>query len=187
MAPLDTGSFDRGLGKTVDWRLVGCYLVLVLIGWLNIYASIHSAEPGSIFSWSVRSGKQAIWIATAIVLDIIILFVVIINTIKLAVFSRRQEISIMRYVGATNWFIRGPFLVEGIIIGMISAAIAAGIVFIVYSNVVDVIGMRVMTILSSPLVPPEYLMRNLLIIFIALGVGIGSTGSIISMRKFLEA
>ena len=76
MAPLDTGSFDRGLGKTVDWRLVGCYLVLVLIGWLNIYASIHSAEPGSIFSWSVRSGKQAIWIATAIVLDILILFVV---------------------------------------------------------------------------------------------------------------
>ena len=76
MAPLDTGSFDRGLGKTVDWRLVGCYLALVLIGWLNIYASIHSAEPGSIFSWSVRSGKQAIWIATAIVLDVLILFVV---------------------------------------------------------------------------------------------------------------
>ena len=76
MAPLDTGSFDRGLGKTVDWRLVGCYLALVLIGWLNIYASIHSAEPGSIFSWSVRSGKQAIWIATAVVLDVLILFVV---------------------------------------------------------------------------------------------------------------
>ena len=76
MATLETGSFDRGLGKTVDWRLVGCYLALVLIGWLSIYASIHSAEPGSIFSWSVRSGKQAIWIATAIVLDVLILFVV---------------------------------------------------------------------------------------------------------------
>ena len=76
MATLETGSFDRGLGKTVDWRLVGCYLALVLIGWVNIYASIHSAEPGSIFSWSVRSGKQAIWIATAIVLDVLILFVV---------------------------------------------------------------------------------------------------------------
>ena len=76
MAAIDSGSFDRGLSKTVDWRLVGCYLLLVLIGWLNIYASIHSAEPGSIFSWSVRSGKQAIWIATAIVLDVLILFVV---------------------------------------------------------------------------------------------------------------
>ena len=76
MAAIDSGSFDRGLGKTVDWRLVGCYLLLVLIGWLNIYASIHSSEPGSIFDWSVRSGKQAIWIATALVLDILILFVI---------------------------------------------------------------------------------------------------------------
>ena len=71
-----TGSFDRGLGKTVDWRLVGCYLLLVLIGWLNIYASIHSTEPASIFAWSARSGKQAIWIATALVLDVFILFVI---------------------------------------------------------------------------------------------------------------
>ena len=71
-----SGSFDRGLGKTVDWRLVGCYLLLVLIGWINIYASIHSTEPSSIFAWSARSGKQAIWIATALVLDIFILFII---------------------------------------------------------------------------------------------------------------
>ncbi len=126
--------------------------------------------------------------SVAIMLFLVLISIIVVsNMIKLTVFARAREISIMKYIGATNWFIRGPFLVEGIIIGMISAAIAAGIVFIVYSNVVDVIGMKVMTILSSPLVPPEYLMRNLLIIFIALGVGIGSTGSIISMRKFLEA
>ena len=70
------GSFDRGLGKTVDWSLVACYLVLVLIGWLNIYASIHSTEPSSILDWSARSGKQAVWIATAFLLDIFILFVI---------------------------------------------------------------------------------------------------------------
>ncbi len=69
-------SLDRGLGKTVDWWLVGCYLLLVLIGWLNIYASIHSTEPSSIFDWTARSGKQAIWIATALLLDILILFVI---------------------------------------------------------------------------------------------------------------
>jgi rod shape determining protein RodA len=70
------GSFDRGLKKTVDWWLIGCYLLLVLIGWLNIYASIHSTEPSSIFDWSARSGKQAIWILTAFTLDILILFVI---------------------------------------------------------------------------------------------------------------
>ena len=71
-----TGSFDRGLRKTVDWRIVGCYLLLVLIGWLNIYASIHSTEPASIFDWSARSGKQFVWMLTAFVLDILILFVI---------------------------------------------------------------------------------------------------------------
>ena len=71
-----SGSFERGLGKTVDWWIVGCYLLLVLIGWINIYASIHSTEPATIFDWTARSGKQFVWILTAFVLDILILFVV---------------------------------------------------------------------------------------------------------------
>lgn len=116
---------------------------------------------------------------------IIVSIVVVSNTIKLTVFARAKEISIMKYVGATNWFVRGPFLVEGIIIGLISSAVAAGIVYVFYSRVVDLIGVQVMTILSSPLVPASYLLSNLVIIFIAMGVGIGSTGSVISMRKFL--
>ena len=70
---------------------------------------------------------------------------------------------------------------------MISAALAVGIVYIVYSNIIDTVGIKVMAILSSPLVPADYLITNLIIIFLALGVGIGSTGSIISMRKFLDA
>lgn len=118
---------------------------------------------------------------------VIISIVVVSNMIKLTVFARSREISIMKYVGATNWFIRGPFLIEGIIIGMISAMISVGIVYIIYSNIVASIGMKVMTILSSPLVPADYLIFNLVIIFLAIGIGIGSTGSIISMRKFLDA
>ena len=69
-------SFDRGLGKTIDWWLIGGYLLLVLIGWLNIYASIHSTEPSTIFDWSARSGKQAIRMLTAFGLDLLILFVI---------------------------------------------------------------------------------------------------------------
>lgn len=116
---------------------------------------------------------------------IIVSIVVVSNTIKLTVFARAKEISIMKYVGATNWFVRGPFLVEGIIIGLISSGVAAAIVYVFYSRVVELIGLQVMTILSSPLVPASYLLSNLVIIFIAMGVGIGSTGSVISMRKFL--
>ncbi len=70
------GVLDRGLGKTVDWWLVGAYLVLVLIGWLNIYASIHSVEPSFILDLSTRSGKQALWFGIAVVLDLLILFAI---------------------------------------------------------------------------------------------------------------
>ena len=71
-----SNSARRSLGKAVDWRLVLYWLVLVAIGWINIYASIHSSEPTSIFDWSCRSGKQFVWILTAAVLAVVILFAV---------------------------------------------------------------------------------------------------------------
>ena len=117
---------------------------------------------------------------------IIVSVVVVSNTIKLTVFARSKEISIMKYIGATNWFIRGPFLVEGIIIGVFASLVSAAITFAVYSRVVAVIGTQVMTILSSPLVPAGYLAGNLICIFLAMGVSIGACGSIISMRRFLD-
>ena len=72
----DTGGHNgRGLAKSIDWQLVICYLLLVLIGWANIYASVHSSEPASIFDFDTRSGKQFVWIATALIIASIILFV----------------------------------------------------------------------------------------------------------------
>ena len=68
------GHRGRGLMKTIDWRLVIYYLLLILIGWANIYASVHSSEPTSIFDWECRSGKQFVWILTSFVLAVIILF-----------------------------------------------------------------------------------------------------------------
>ncbi|MCR5548426.1 MAG: rod shape-determining protein RodA [Bacteroidales bacterium] len=69
-------NLDRGLRKSVDWKLVIVYLLLVFIGWINIYASIHSAEPSSIFDWGFRSGKQFIWMMTAFLMAILILFAI---------------------------------------------------------------------------------------------------------------
>lgn len=117
---------------------------------------------------------------------IVVSLVVVANTVKLTVFARSREINIMKYVGATNWFIRGPFLAEGIIIGVFSALISAGISALVYSKVVDLIGKDVLTILSTPMVPAGFLTWNLVWIFLALGISIGACGSIISMRRFLD-
>ena len=118
---------------------------------------------------------------------IIVSIVVVSNTIKLTVFNRAGEISIMKYVGATNWFIRGPFLAEGIIIGIISAGISVGISALLYQKIIDVIGAQVFSVLSMPMVPVGFLTYNFAWIFLALGISIGACGSIISMRKFLDA
>ena len=67
---------DRGIKKSVDWALVVTYLLLILIGWVNIYASIHSDGPASIFDYNFRCGKQFVWILTALGLAALILFVV---------------------------------------------------------------------------------------------------------------
>lgn len=70
------GYRNRGIAKTIDWSLVFCWLILILIGWANIYASVHASEPASIFDFASRSGKQFVWMATALGIAVFILFVV---------------------------------------------------------------------------------------------------------------
>ncbi len=125
----------------------------------------------------------------AIVIMIFLIFVsvvVVSNTIKLTVMNRSEEIEIMKYVGATNWFIRGPFMAEGIIMGAFSALLSSGIIALLYSRILSAIGGTVASVLSMPLVPLGFLSWNLLWIFLALGISIGAWGSIISMRRFLD-
>ncbi len=117
---------------------------------------------------------------------IIVSVVVVSNTIKLTVFARSKEIKIMKYVGATNWFIRGPFMAEGIIIGIFAAIISTIMVSLLYGRIVASIGTQVIAITSCPLISVGYMAGNMLIIFLALGISIGAWGSIISMRKFLD-
>ncbi len=117
---------------------------------------------------------------------VVISIIVVSNTVKLTVFARKKEIEIMKYIGATNWFIRGPFLTEGIIIGVFAALIASGLTTLIYGKLVDLIGVDVISIISSPLVPTGYMATNLIIIFLALGISIGACGSIVSMRRFLD-
>lgn len=131
---------------------------------------------------------NAIQIAALIIIIflVVVSVVVVSNTIKLTVLARAREIHIMKYVGATNWFIRGPFLIEGIIIGIISSGISVGIVAFVYSKIVELIGQDLFLILSTPMVSTGFLTENLVYIFLSIGVSIGACGSIVSMRRFLD-
>lgn len=117
---------------------------------------------------------------------VIVSIIIVANTIKLTVFNRAKEISIMKYLGATDWFVRAPFIVEGIVIGTFAALVSSGAMFLMYRKLTDVIGPDIMRVLSVPIVSTNYLIGNLTIIFVALGVGIGTCGSIVSIRRFLD-
>ena len=134
------------------------------------------------------SATRGFQIATVVIMAflIVIATVVVSNTIKLTVFNRSDEIVIMKYVGATNWFIRAPFLLEGILIGIVSSLLASGIVMLIYKSISKAIGDKVLAILSTPMVPAGFLSVNIILIFLALGVSIRAWGSIISIRRFLD-
>ena len=117
---------------------------------------------------------------------VIVSIVIVANTIKLTVFNRKKEIGIMKYLGATNWFVKAPFLWGGIIVGVLSSVIATGLTYLIYSKVTGIIGGDILRILSVSVVPAEQLTLTLLVSFLVLGIGIGVIGSSISIRKFLD-
>ena len=132
---------------------------------------------------SFKQGVLLIFTWFLLILFVVTLFVII-NTIKLSVFSRRNEISIMRYVGATGFFITMPFLLEGIIIGLFAsgAAYLAEWYFYLYIEKMVVTEWQMISI-----VPFDTLQMPLLIGFLGVGVVAGIVGSSISLGKYLKA
>lgn len=119
---------------------------------------------------------------------IIIAIFIISNTIRLTVEARKKEIFIMRYVGATNNFIRWPFVVEGIIIGILSgmfSILLTGAGYKVIQN--KIVQTEIFKKLGITLMPFADMFGMLIIVYMILGIGVGIIGSMISMRKYLKA
>ena len=132
---------------------------------------------------------NGIRIITGVILVFLILISIFIisNTIKLTVHARRKEISIMKYVGATNSFIRWPFIVEGIIIGLVAGIISIAIVGLAYNAVAQkIVASEVMASMSVSLLGFSDMFALIAVVYVILGVGIGILGSSISMRKYLK-
>ena len=137
----------------------------------------------------ILSLAKGVRIGTAgiLVLLIIISVSIISNTIKLTVHSRRKEISIMKYVGATNSFIRWPFLVEGIIIGIIAGLLSVLIIGGSYTVIADKLTETMfLEIANWNMLEFKEMFNLILTVYLGLGVGIGAIGSGISMKKYLE-
>lgn len=107
---------------------------------------------------------------------------IISNTIRLTVFARRKEVIIMRYVGATDWFIRWPFMLEGMTLGFCGAIISSLLINITYSALLNSIHA---TLAFLPMLSATPLLYYVTVFLLVAGTGIGALGSFISLRKFL--
>lgn len=129
-------------------------------------------------------------VATALAIILVVMLVIIsisivANTIKLATFTRREEIAIMKMCGATNWFVRGPFLVEGMILGLAGGVIAYLCQWGVYGLVVQAVNRSgILNIID--IVPFQQMSQLVLLVFLLVGIAIGAGGSVMAIRKFLK-
>ncbi len=122
--------------------------------------------------------------AVAFVVFIMISLFLIGNTIKITVFTRKKEIGIMKYVGATDWFIRWPFIIEGMILGVLGALLSVILLGFIYSIIIT--NLSADALFGFNLVDMSYIFKVIIWEFLGCGVFIGAIGSIISMRKFLK-
>ncbi|MBP1890417.1 cell division transport system permease protein [Clostridium moniliforme] len=106
----------------------------------------------------------------------------IMNTTKLTVYSRRREVGIMKFVGATDWFIRWPFIIEGMIIGLVGSLLSVLLIFIAYKGFITWISGKLLLI---SLVPLSYVGTSLLLYFALGGLVVGGVASYAALRKFL--
>ena len=131
--------------------------------------------------------QQILQIASMAVISVLLVvsLLIISNTVKLAMYDRRDEIAIMKMVGATNGFIRLPFVVEGFSLGMIGAALAFGIEWAMYDALVNKINM-VDTLQLFSFVKFQQLLIPMVTVFVGAGMFVGVIGSWTSIRKFMD-
>ncbi|MCR5655533.1 MAG: permease-like cell division protein FtsX [Lachnospiraceae bacterium] len=128
------------------------------------------------------------YVALGIILILLLVSVFLIsNTVTIGISVRKEEINIMKYIGATDFFVRTPFVVEGILIGAIGSLLPLAIVYLIYNNVISYVLNR-FTVLSTivSFLPVNEIFATLIPVSLAIGVGIGFIGSFITVRKHIR-
>lgn len=133
---------------------------------------------------SLRHAVSIVSVGLVIMLFLVALFIIS-NTIRITMFSRKLEISIMKAVGATNWFIRWPFMIEGMILGTISGIVSLGVLWGLYA-VAEKVFTQTLSLIGFSLVPFSEYWWQILLVFVAIGLFTGGFGSLVSMAKYLK-
>ena len=160
-----------------------------LVDYLNSIPEIRPVNQSELAA-STLTGVNALvaYVSAGIILILLLVSVFLIsNTVTIGISVRKEEISIMKYIGATDFFVRAPFVIEGILIGVFGSALPLGTIYVLYNKVVEYIGTK-FSVLSGLLnfLPVNTVFSTLAPVVVAIGVGIGFLGSFITVRKHLR-
>ncbi len=161
----------------------------VFVSWAKSVEGIRQVNYSSNAASTISDFARLVGLVSAAVIIILLgvgIFLIS-NTVMIGITVRKEEIGIMKLMGATDYFVRAPFLVEGICIGIVGAAIPVGILYLIYKNVVYyIVGQfqSISTIVSF--LPINEVFKVLLPMSLLIGAGIGLLGSLITIRKYLK-
>ncbi len=160
-----------------------------LVTYLESIEEVRKVNRSEMAAATLSGVNALIAYATAGIIGILfaVSIFLISNTVAIGISVRKEEINIMKYIGATDFFVRSPFVIEGILIGVVGSAIPLVLVYMLYNRVIEYIVGNFAT-LSQLLafLPVEELFRTLVPVSIAMGAGIGFLGSITTVRKHLR-
>ena len=160
-----------------------------LVTYLESIDGIRSVKQSEMVAHTLTDFNSLIgYISAGIILILLgVAIFLISNTITVGISVRREEIGIMKLIGATDYFVRAPFVVEGIVIGLIGAAIPLGILYVLYEKIILYIGDKFKFISNMiKFLSVDQVFHTLVPVALLLGVGIGFIGSRITIRKHLK-
>ena len=160
-----------------------------LVSWLESIPQVERVRYSEVAATTL-AGVNALVAYTSVGIIAILLAVsvfLINNTVMIGISVRKSEIEIMKYIGATDFFVRSPFVIEGILIGLIGSLLPLGLIYVLYKKVIDYVMIEFPSLSGlMQFLPVSEIYRTLLPVCLGLGAGIGFLGSFITVRKHLR-
>ena len=160
-----------------------------LVSWLESIPQVDNVRHSEIAATTL-TGVNALVAYTSVGIIAILLAVsvfLINNTVMIGISVRKSEIEIMKYIGATDFFVRSPFVIEGILIGLIGSLLPLGLIYVLYKKFIDYVMIEFPSLTGlMQFLPVSEIYRTLLPVCMGLGAGIGFLGSFITVRKHLR-
>lgn len=160
-----------------------------IVAYAEAQSGVRQVNKSDVVANTLNSVNRLVWYASIVLIGVLVAISVFLisNTVTMGISVRREEIAIMKYIGAKDSFVRMPFVIEGVLIGVVGAAIPLVILYFVYNKAIEFI-LEKFSLLSNILefLPVTEVYRTLLPAGLLLGIGIGLCGSIFTIRKHLR-